>query len=230
MRVAQVTMTLALPYLVFIAGQRQLEVSGVVAAVTAGLTMSAIGQQRISPNDWRFLLDLWEQLAFWASSLIFILAALLVPRMLVNVGWHAVLLLGALAGAATAARGGRRGADRRRQLEMPARSGHGCHAVIRAPPDRSLKRRHRYRAHRRGRTLPDAAGAGRDGQSRTRTGVAQFRGAHRVGPAGRVAAGRRGPAGRSRALRRAGGIYPHRAAPGGLFAALSLRTFPASAL
>ncbi len=103
-RLAQVTMTLALPYLVFIVGEQQLEVSGVVAAVTAGLALSAIGQPRIAPNDWRFLQDLWEQLAFWASSLIFILAALLVPRLLVHVGWHDVLLLGVLVVAATVAR------------------------------------------------------------------------------------------------------------------------------
>jgi len=104
LRMAQVTMTLALPYLVFIVGDRALQVSGVVAAVTAGLAMSAIGQPRVAPNDWRFLQDLWEQLAFWASSLIFILAALLVPRLLVDVGWHDVLLLGVLVVAATAAR------------------------------------------------------------------------------------------------------------------------------
>ncbi len=103
-RLAQVTMTLALPYLVFIVGEQQFGVSGVVAAVTAGLALSAIGQPRIAPNDWRFLQDLWEQLAFWASSLIFILAALLVPRMLVHVGWHDVLLLGVLVAAATVAR------------------------------------------------------------------------------------------------------------------------------
>ncbi len=42
--------------------------------------MGAIGQPRMSPSDWKFLLEIWEQLAFWASSLIFVLAALLVPR------------------------------------------------------------------------------------------------------------------------------------------------------
>jgi CPA1 family monovalent cation:H+ antiporter len=104
LRLAQVTTTLALPYLVFIASQRYLGVSGVVAAVTSGLTISAIGEPRISPLDWRLLQDLWEQLAFWASSLIFILAALLVPRMLVAVSWHDVLALGVLVAAATAAR------------------------------------------------------------------------------------------------------------------------------
>jgi monovalent cation:H+ antiporter, CPA1 family len=104
LRLAQVTTTLALPYLVFIASQRYLDVSGVVAAVTSGLTISAIGQPRISPNDWKLLQDLWEQLAFWASSLIFILAALLVPRMLFAVSWNDVVALGMLVLAATAAR------------------------------------------------------------------------------------------------------------------------------
>jgi CPA1 family monovalent cation:H+ antiporter len=104
LRLAQVTLTLALPYLVFIASQRYLGVSGVVAAVTSGMTISAVGQTRISPPDWRLLQDLWEQLAFWASSLIFILAALLVPRLLVNVGWGDLLALGVLVAAALAAR------------------------------------------------------------------------------------------------------------------------------
>ncbi|MGH7932009.1 MAG: cation:proton antiporter [Candidatus Binataceae bacterium] len=104
LRLAQVTLTLALPYAVYIIGERQLGVSGVVATVTAGLVMSAIGQPRIAPDDWRFLHDVWEQLAFWASSLVFILAALLVPRMLLSVGWHDVLLLFVLVIAALSAR------------------------------------------------------------------------------------------------------------------------------
>jgi len=104
LRLAQVTLTLALPYLVFIVGERGLGVSGVVAAVTAGLVLSAVGQPRISPDDWRFLHDMWEQLAFWASSLIFVLASLLVPHLLVDVGWHDALLLGVLVVAALAAR------------------------------------------------------------------------------------------------------------------------------
>jgi len=104
MRLAQVTLTLALPYLVYILGERLLDVSGVVAAVTAGLVMSAIGQPRFAPDDWRFMQDVWEQLAFWASSLIFILASLLVPKMLMNVGGHDLLLLAVLVTAALAAR------------------------------------------------------------------------------------------------------------------------------
>jgi CPA1 family monovalent cation:H+ antiporter len=104
LRLAQITTTLALPYLVYLAGE-QIGVSGVVAAVSSGLTISAIGQQRISPSDWRLMQDLWEQLAFWASSLIFILAALLVPHMLLAVNWHDLLELGVLVVSAMVARG-----------------------------------------------------------------------------------------------------------------------------
>ncbi len=104
MRLAQVTLTLALPYLVYIVAERQLGVSGVMATLTAGLVMTATAQRRMSPDDWHFLHELWEQLAFWASSLIFVFASLLVPRMLFNVGWHDVMLLAVLVGGALVAR------------------------------------------------------------------------------------------------------------------------------
>jgi CPA1 family monovalent cation:H+ antiporter len=104
LRLAQVTLTLALPYLVYIIGERALGVSGVTAAVTSGLAMAAIGPQRIQPSDWRFLLDMWEQLAYWASSLIFVLAALLVPGLLLDIGWHDVLVLAVEITAALGAR------------------------------------------------------------------------------------------------------------------------------
>ena len=104
LRLAQVTLTLALPYLVYIIGEQGLGVSGVVAAVTAGLVMSAIGPPRIAPRDWQFLNDVWEQLGYWASSLIFVLAALLVPRLLGDFNSHDLLVLTVLIVAALAAR------------------------------------------------------------------------------------------------------------------------------
>ena len=103
-RLAQVTLTVALPYLVFIIGDQGLHVSGVVAAVTAGLVMSAVAQPRVSPDDWKFLHEFWEQLAFWASSLIFILASLLVPRLVRNVTWMDAVSLLVLVLAALVAR------------------------------------------------------------------------------------------------------------------------------
>jgi CPA1 family monovalent cation:H+ antiporter len=104
LRLAQVTLTLALPYLVYIIGERGLAVSGVTAAVTAGLVMSATAPARIQPAAWRFLLDLWEQLAYWANSLVFVLAALLVPRLIVDIGWSDVVTLGVMIAASLVAR------------------------------------------------------------------------------------------------------------------------------
>jgi CPA1 family monovalent cation:H+ antiporter len=94
----------ALAYLAFIGGERLFHVSGVVTVLVAGLTVSALGRARITPYNWTFLGDLWEQIAFWARSLVFVLASILVPRLLVNMDWHDVILTGVLIAAALAAR------------------------------------------------------------------------------------------------------------------------------
>src|SRR5215831_11025402 len=103
-RLAEATLTLALAYGVFITAERLFHVSGIVAVLGAGLAVSALGRSRITPHNWSFLADLWEQIAFWARSLIFILASILVPRLLVGVGAHELMLLLVLIGAAFAAR------------------------------------------------------------------------------------------------------------------------------
>lgn len=103
-RLAQATLTLGFAYLVFIAAERLFHVSGVVAVLASGLTMSALGRARITPENWAFLADLWEQIAFWARSLIFVLASILVPRLLVDIGLRDVFLLGVLLAAALGAR------------------------------------------------------------------------------------------------------------------------------
>ena len=104
LRLAEVTMTLALPYLVYVLSERYLDVSGVVAVVTAGLVVSAVGRSRISPETWEFLDGVWQQIAFWASSLVFILASMLVPKLLVDISFTDMILLAALIVAALAAR------------------------------------------------------------------------------------------------------------------------------
>jgi CPA1 family monovalent cation:H+ antiporter len=95
-RLAEATLTVALAYGVFIAAERLFHVSGVVAVLASGLTLSALGHSRIAPYNWSFLRDLWDQIAFWARSLVFVLAAILVPRLLGDVGGHDLLLLGIL--------------------------------------------------------------------------------------------------------------------------------------
>ena len=79
---ALVTLSVALPYIVYIGGEKLLHVSGVVAVVAAGMTVNLNGPTRVSPDAWRYLRDIWEQLEFWAASLIFVLASILVPRLL----------------------------------------------------------------------------------------------------------------------------------------------------
>ena len=83
-RLAEATLSLAFAYLAFIAAERLFHVSGIVAVLAAGLTVSALGRSRIAPENWTFLVDLWEQIAFWARSLIFVLASILVPRLLIE--------------------------------------------------------------------------------------------------------------------------------------------------
>jgi monovalent cation:H+ antiporter, CPA1 family len=103
-RLAEATLTVALPYLVFIAAEHVLHVSGVVAVLCAGLTVSAFGRSRITPYNWSFITDLWAQIAFWAHSLVFVLASILVPKLLVDMQFHDVMLIAALIVAAFAAR------------------------------------------------------------------------------------------------------------------------------
>ena len=103
-RLAETTLTLALAYGVFIAAERLFHVSGVVAVLGSGLTVSALGRSRIAPYNWSFLTDLWDQVAFWARSLVFILASILVPRLLGDVGLRDLTLVVVLVAAAFAAR------------------------------------------------------------------------------------------------------------------------------
>jgi CPA1 family monovalent cation:H+ antiporter len=103
-RLAEASLTVALAYLAFIAGERLFHVSGVVTVLVAGLTVSALGQARISPHSWTFLSDLWEQIAFWARSLVFVLASILVPKLLLDMDLRDVVLAVVLIAAAFAAR------------------------------------------------------------------------------------------------------------------------------
>ena len=101
---AEVTLTIAGAYLSFVLGDHYLGVSGVVAAVTAGLVLSHQAQRRLSLSSWRRLSSTWEQLGFWASSLIFLLASMIAPRMLADMHLRDLVLLAILIAAAFGAR------------------------------------------------------------------------------------------------------------------------------
>lgn len=104
LRLAEITLTVALAYTVYVIADRYLGVSGVVAVVTAALVMGSTGRTRITPSTWDSLIETWQQLAFWANSLVFILAAMLVPRLLTDIGFNDALLLGVLVLATLVAR------------------------------------------------------------------------------------------------------------------------------
>jgi monovalent cation:H+ antiporter, CPA1 family len=101
---AQVSVSVALPYLAFIGAEQLVGASGVIAVVAAGLTLNLTGPGRLTPQAWSGLREVWDLLAHWAGALIFILAALLIPRILEDVRPEDAVLLAVVIAAATVAR------------------------------------------------------------------------------------------------------------------------------
>lgn len=82
---AQISVSFALPYLAYIVAEQSVGASGVIAVVASGLTLKAMGPVRLPPQAWHNLVEVWDLLAHWAGALIFIFAALLIPRLLEDV-------------------------------------------------------------------------------------------------------------------------------------------------
>jgi len=101
---ALMTLSLALPYLVYVICETAFHTSGVSAVVTAALVVASGGPTRVSPDAWRHVTEIWDQIAFWASSLIFVFASLLLPKLLGGVDWSDLVSLAVVVVAAIAAR------------------------------------------------------------------------------------------------------------------------------
>ncbi len=101
---ALISVSVALPYLAYIGAEQSIGASGVIAVVAAGLTLNLAGPGRLPPQAWANLRELWGVLAHWAGALIFILAALLIPRLLEEVRIGDFVLIGVVILAAVAAR------------------------------------------------------------------------------------------------------------------------------
>ncbi|MGH6891541.1 MAG: cation:proton antiporter [Dongiaceae bacterium] len=101
---AEVTLTVALAYLSFFVSEHYFHVSGVVACVAAALVVGSLGRTRMSPRTHEQMEGAWGQLGFWANSLIFLLAAMLVPEIMQRTSWMEVGLILVLYFAALAAR------------------------------------------------------------------------------------------------------------------------------
>jgi len=101
---AQMSISIALPYITYIMADRMLGASGVIAVVVTGMTLNLVGPGRLAPATWAYLREVWDLLGHWAGAFIFILAALLVPRLLADARPGHLLLIGLVVLAAVAAR------------------------------------------------------------------------------------------------------------------------------
>ncbi|AWZ22329.1 putative Na+/H+ antiporter with cyclic nucleotide-binding domain [Roseovarius sp. TM1035] len=101
---AVISVSVALPYLAYIGAEQSIGASGVIAVVAAGLTLNLTGPARLPPLIWTNLREVWDLLAHWAGALIFILAALLIPRLLEEVRAGDFVLIIVVIAAAVAAR------------------------------------------------------------------------------------------------------------------------------
>jgi CPA1 family monovalent cation:H+ antiporter len=100
MPLVEQSLTISLAYLSFIVAEHYLHVSGVMAVVVAALVLGSRGRTVIQPHDWHSLHETWEQIGFWANSIIFILVGLAVPAIMDDFGstqllWLAVLIVAA---------------------------------------------------------------------------------------------------------------------------------------
>ncbi|TNE42593.1 MAG: cyclic nucleotide-binding domain-containing protein [Alphaproteobacteria bacterium] len=77
---AEVTLSVALAYVTFYVAEANFGVSGVIAVVSASMTFASFGRTSLSPGAWDLLAGTWRLLDFWATSLIFVLAAMIVPQ------------------------------------------------------------------------------------------------------------------------------------------------------
>lgn len=101
---AEVSLSFALPYPLFLFADQMLHVSGVVAVVAAGLVISGLGRTRLSPLNWQHLQLIWEQVAAMAGAAIFLLAAMQIPRTLRDAHWIDLIALAVVVVAALVAR------------------------------------------------------------------------------------------------------------------------------
>lgn len=102
--IAETTVSVALAYVVFTIAQLVLGVSGIIAVVAAAIAFGARARTRLTPGSWDAMQALWHQLDFWATTLIFVFAAMSVPAVLAELRWSDLAIVAAVYVAALAAR------------------------------------------------------------------------------------------------------------------------------
>ena len=79
-------------YMTFVIAQNYLEVSGVIALVGFGLTVSYMGRLRLKPQVYKFMRQFWELAAHIANTLIFIIVGIVIA-LKVDFSWMDLLIL-----------------------------------------------------------------------------------------------------------------------------------------
>jgi CPA1 family monovalent cation:H+ antiporter len=75
----EITLTTVLAYASFVVAEHYFHVSGVMATVAAGVTLSSYGRTKISPPVAEFMHGFWKYLAYIANALIFFLVGIVIP-------------------------------------------------------------------------------------------------------------------------------------------------------
>lgn len=101
---AEISLTVAVAYIAYIIPEHYFGLSGVVSTVVSGLVVTSVGRTRMTPETFFALSQSWRQFGFWASSLVFLFAAMMIPRLLAHATWHHLLVVLVAVLAALAAR------------------------------------------------------------------------------------------------------------------------------
>ncbi|TNB47817.1 cyclic nucleotide-binding domain-containing protein [Martelella lutilitoris] len=99
----QISASVAVPLLTYLLAE-QFSASGVIAVVAAGLTINLHMTARFTPAANLQMRDTWDLIAHWAGSLIFILAAILIPKLLSEFVLYDLFLIAIVVVAALVAR------------------------------------------------------------------------------------------------------------------------------
>ena len=101
---AEISLTIAAAYFAYIVPEHYLDVSGVVSTVVCGLVVASIGHTRLTPTTYLAMQQSWSQYGFWASALVFLIAAMMIPRFMEHAQWQHLGVVAVMVGAALVAR------------------------------------------------------------------------------------------------------------------------------
>ena len=79
-------------YITFIAAQAFMNVSGVIALVAFGLTISYVGRPHLKPEVHKFMQSFWELASYIANTLIFIIVGIVIA-VKVDITWQSIVIL-----------------------------------------------------------------------------------------------------------------------------------------